>query len=143
MSRPTISSKGRFLEAFRECGGITKAAELVGINRVTVFKWRRDDPKFAAAFADAQVEAAHNLEDEARRRAVEGSRRYRFKADGSPLLHPETGLPYFEEVYSDALLVLLLKAHSPKFRALEPAITTGAATVAVYLPENHRDGEGA
>ncbi len=143
MSRPTITRKAAFLESFRECGGIARAADLVGVHRATVFKWRRDDPKFAAAFADAQVEAAHNLEDEARRRAIEGSRRYRFKADGSPLLHPETGLPYFEEVYSDALLMLLLKAHSPKFRAVETTINAGAATVAVYLPENQRDGEGA
>lgn len=140
MSRPSVDGKRKFLAAFAVTGMVHNACEAAGVERTTCFRWRKRDPKFALAFERARSEAAFSLEEEARRRAVEGVRKYKFKRDGLPILHPVTGEAYYELDYSDALLALLLKANNPsKFQFAETAITTGATAVQVYLPSNERD----
>jgi hypothetical protein len=46
--------------------------KVLGINRVTVYRWRQDDPSFAEAYSDAMEAGTDLIEHEARRRAVEG-----------------------------------------------------------------------
>jgi hypothetical protein len=71
-----------------------------------------EEEGYSQRFKDAHAVAVDGLEEEARRRAVEGVRRYKFDK-GAPVLHPETRLPYFEHEYSDALLIFLLKGAKP------------------------------
>jgi hypothetical protein len=106
--------KKAFLAAYLETGNITRAAEAAKCHRNSHYNWLEDDD-YAAAFADAKEAAADGLEAEARRRAVEGLRKYKFHSQsGRPLLHPETGDPYFEHDYSDTLLIFLLKGAMPE-----------------------------
>lgn len=105
-----------FLAALSECGVLTQASELAGIDRVSVWRRRKDDPEFAAACEEAVEMAADKLEAEARRRAVEGVEEPVYQ--GGQLIGTKT-------VYSDSLLALLLKGRRKKVFA-ERVETTGA-----------------
>lgn len=87
---------------------ITQSALSVGISRRHVHKLRRDNKEFAKRWEDALEQGTDALEAEARRRAIEGFKRpifFQGKQVGS------------ETLYSDPLMITLLKAHRPeKFR---------------------------
>src|SRR5215469_6568656 len=61
-----------FLEALADTGSVTKAVAVAGTSRTRVYELQKVDPAFAAAWAEAEDIAVDRLEDEARRRAVEG-----------------------------------------------------------------------
>ena len=106
-----------FLRALSTTGNVTAACRAAKVPRCSAYKHREEDPEFAAAWDEALDEAADRLEEEARRRAVEGVLQKKFTKGGEPIIDPETGEQYVEHVYSDTLLTLLLKAHRPeKFR---------------------------
>ena len=107
--------KKAFLAAYAETGNITRAAKAAKIHRNCHHNNWIKDPAYAEAFAHAKGEASDSLEEEARRRAVKGLRKYKFHSQsGKPLLHPDTGEPYFEHDYSDTLLIFLLKGARPE-----------------------------
>jgi len=64
--------KRAFLAAFAECGEVKQSAELADISRELHYDWKAQDEEYAAAFAVAELLAADELEDEARRRAKKG-----------------------------------------------------------------------
>lgn len=107
-----------FLLVLGTRANVSEAAAAAGITRQRAYQLRQSTPAFAADW-DAALEAAcDQLEQEAWRRALEGGRQYKFNLKtGAPLLFPagspQAGQPYYETVYSDALLTLLLKAHRP------------------------------
>lgn len=124
------------LAAYAQCGNITRAATAAGVARSMHYLWLQE-PEYADAFDRANDEAVERMEEEARRRAVEGVTRYKFDK-GRPILHPtlcicgavkqehdETGCarteckeflsaPYTEHEYSDTLLIFLLKGAKPE-----------------------------
>ena len=105
----TSRLKRGFLEEYRQCGNITLAAEVAGIDRRTHYRWSEADPDYCEAFESATEEATDRLEAEARRRAVEGVQKpvgwYKGEPGG-----------YVRE-YSDTLLIFLLKGAAPdKYR---------------------------
>src|SRR5438105_4255506 len=69
----------RFLDRLAAGATVTQAAALSGLGLRTVYAWRKADSEFAAAWRDAYYIGAYALEDEAHRRAIEGTRR--------PLVH--------------------------------------------------------
>ena len=97
--------KRAFLAAFSECGTVTRAAEIIGIDRATHYIWMRDDPDYAKASKEAFEQAAERLEQEARRRAVEGTRK--------PVFYKGEECGTVTE-YSDTLLIFLLKGALPE-----------------------------
>ncbi len=107
----TPGLKAAFLEALGRLGTVTAAAEGVGVCRGHAYELRRSDPLFAEGFAQALEEAADRLEEEARRRAVEGVEH--------PIIHggkrvlDDDGQPLSIRRYSDGLLLALLKARRP------------------------------
>jgi hypothetical protein len=129
--------KEAFLRALAETGSAIKAARASGWDRSNAYKHRRVDPAFDAAWVEACRIAAEDLEDEARRRAIEGVRKplywqgqpiYLYRSvigqDGQPMrdeqgneirevLRDEHGQPVqaCEHQYSDGLLSLLLKGN--------------------------------
>lgn len=105
--------KRAFLIAYTETGHISNSAKAVGMSRWMHFHWMLKDPAYAAAFAQAKGMAATLLEEEARRRAVDGLIRKKF-ADGKPVIDPKTGEQYTEMEYSDTLLIFLLKGLAPE-----------------------------
>jgi hypothetical protein len=100
--------KKRFLMAFvLAAGNVTRAAKAAGIARATHYAWVKDDPEYAASYRECQLNAADVLEDEARRRAVEGTLKG---------VYYKGVLVDMEVEYSDRLLIQLLKAHHPAHR---------------------------
>lgn len=102
--------KARFLEAFAEIGIIGPALEQAGIAaRSTLFKWLEHDEQFAFQYRQAEQASIERLEEEARRRAVDGTAvertaYYRGQAVGSDV----------RTEYSDGLLTMLLRAKAPE-----------------------------
>jgi hypothetical protein len=100
--------KGKFIAELKKTGNVSKAAELAKVARKTVYRWKDDDTKFADAWKAAIDEAADSLEEEARRRAVEGVKK--------PIYQGGKRIGYVQE-YSDTLLIFLLKGAKPdKYR---------------------------
>jgi hypothetical protein len=89
---------------------MTWSCKAVGIgSRATIYRWQENDEQFGAAFRDAEIEALETLEREAWRRAVEGSPYKRTSYwHGQPVGTDE------KTEYSDALLMLLLRARAPE-----------------------------
>ena len=93
----------RFLEALADTGSVTKAAVVAGTSRTRVYELRKVDPAFAAAWAEAEDIAVDQLEDEARRRAVEGVPEPLVSA--GKLVRDDNGQPITVRRYSDSLLM--------------------------------------
>ena len=102
--RLTLKKRDVFLDALRSGHSVTKAAAACGLSRSTVYNHRAAEPEFAAEW-DAAVEAGTDgMEDEARRRAVEGTLK--------PVYHQGQQVGTIRE-YSDTLLIFLLKGRRP------------------------------
>jgi hypothetical protein len=100
----TAELRAAFLSALAEHGFVTRAARSAGINRDTARKARKNDPAFAAAWAEAMAEYVENLEAEADRRAYRGTAR--------PVFYQGEKCGEIQE-YSDTLLIFRLKALKP------------------------------
>lgn len=108
-----------FLREFARTGVVAAAVRAAGVGPDVVKHWRKD-PAFRELYDEAREEAADALEQEARRRALDGYDEpvlYR----GLPTIarDPATGEERLLTVrrYSDQLLAILLKAARPeKFR---------------------------
>ena len=100
----TVATRARFLASLRETPNVSLACVNAGISRNAAYDWRRVDEKFATAWEEALSVAIGYLEEEARRRAVEGVYRVRYHKDGQVL----------EEwrEYSDTLLLRMLAAEA-------------------------------
>lgn len=101
----TDRAREAFIATLRESCNVSEAARAAGIGRSTAYEWRDDDPEFAAAWDDAEQEAADKLEREAWRRAVEGT--------DKPVTFQGAITATYKE-YSDRMLEILLKAHRPE-----------------------------
>jgi len=100
-----------FLAAYRVTGGVRLSAAAAGISRQLHYKRMAGMPGYAEAFAEAQEDAADHLEEEARRRAVEGCPRY--VVQKGHIVKDDSGEPIIEREYSDVLLLALLRANRP------------------------------
>jgi hypothetical protein len=107
----TPARQQRFIKALSKTGNVTKAAALARASRTRIYERRRVDPVFAAAWEDAEEVAADRLEDEARRRAVEGVPEPLVSA--GKLVRDDDGQPIIIRRYSDNLLLALIKARRP------------------------------
>jgi len=157
-----LSRKQRaFLAAYRQAGVMSHAFAAANVAKTSHYRWLESSPDYAAEFEDIREYLADELEREARSRAIEGMRQYKFH-NGAPVLiacdehHPEAKRHqdvagnvsyyrhYYEDNRSDTLLIFLLKAKRPKeFRENSHVHLEGDLThhgsVAVYLPDNERD----
>ncbi len=110
--------KKAFLTAFSECGNISQAAELAGIDRKNHYNWLKDDPDYPDQFYDADQKACDKLEQEARRRAIYGT--------SEPVFHKGEQCGVVQK-YSDTLLIFLMKGANPeKYRENIRQEITGA-----------------
>lgn len=105
-----------FLEALAQTGSVVRAAAAAEVHRSTAYEQRKTDAAFAARWAEAERESVERMEDEARRRAVEGCKR--------PIYHNGQLLTEVLD-YSDTLLIFLLKAHDPKYREASRVLVGG------------------
>jgi len=110
----TRARQERFLQALANTGSVTAAIAVAGTSRTRVYELRRSDPEFAASWDEAEEIATDRLEDEARRRAVEGVPEPLVSA--GKVVRDDDGQPIAVRRYSDNLLLALLKAHRPPRR---------------------------
>jgi hypothetical protein len=111
------AKKASFLEAIRNGATRTLACEKAAIDKATARAWERKDPEFEKAVKEAWESGTDVLEDEAKRRAVDGVE--------EPVY--QKGLQVgFVRKYSDTLLIFLLKSRSDRFRRLDAVSVTGA-----------------
>jgi hypothetical protein len=99
-----VTKKSAFLAAYASVGNILRATKLARCNRAQYYMWMQD-PEFAAKFREAGEQATEALEQEARRRAAEGTQKpvfYKGKVCGTV------------REYSDVLLIFLLKSLRPE-----------------------------
>jgi hypothetical protein len=111
------SRKVRFLRAFTACAGnMSRAAIAAGVHRTTHWTWL-EDKAYKRAFAKAERQAAQVLEDEAIRRAFEGTLKG---------IYHKGILVDFELVYSDCLMLQLLRARHTAHRNQNVSTFKGA-----------------
>ena len=104
----TPEKRAQFLALLSEYGNVTRAADDAGLSRVYLYQMKRGDESFAAEWEEAARVGAARLEDEARKRAVEGWE--------EPVWHRGEMCGTVRK-FSDTLLICLLKAHHPdKYR---------------------------
>lgn len=112
-----------FCAALADTGVVAKACKAVGISRQTAYEWRDEMPDFRARWDKAINIGITALEDEAHRRAFEGTE--------EPIYHHGT-LVGSNTKYSDALAMFLLKAHRPeKYRERFDVASSGSITLNV------------
>lgn len=93
-----------FLAGLCLYGNVTRAAEEAGLDRVTLYRKRRENEDFAAEWDKALEIGVAALEDEAKRRAYEGWL--------EPVFYQGSNCGTVRK-FSDTLLIVLLKAHMP------------------------------
>lgn len=96
--------KRAMLAALAETGNVTRAAEIAEIDRCQHYHWLERDPKYAEFAPIAMEMAGDRLEQEARRRAVEGV--------AEPVFYQGQPCGVVQR-YSDTLLIFLLKGAKP------------------------------
>lgn len=102
-----------FLDTLQATGNLSAAARAAGIATTTAHAHRAADPVFAGEWDDALETFYNDFEGAAAARAMYGVRRALWYK-GLPVIDPETGKQAFEVVYSDSLVLPLMKAHRPE-----------------------------
>lgn len=99
-----------FLSAYAEVGNITQAAKIAKVDRISHYNWLKKDSTYPDRFTEAHDKACDRLEQEARRRAVEGVE--------EPVFQKGERVGTIQR-YSDKLLEFLLKGAKPqKYKTL-------------------------
>ena len=88
-------------------GNVSKAAEIIGINRRTHYEWLELDAEYAAQFKDAEAQYCDLIRETVRERAIFGTQH--------EIWFKGTMVGYRTE-HSDRLLELLAKAKCPEYR---------------------------
>jgi AcrR family transcriptional regulator len=97
--------RAKLLTAFGEGLSVAAAAKRAGVGRSTAYEWRSADADFAKAWDEAIEAGTDVLEDEAVRRAVEGT--------DEPVFYQGMVCGAVRR-YSDTLLIFMLKARRPE-----------------------------
>jgi hypothetical protein len=96
--------KEMFLEEFRKHGNVSQACRATDVPRRVCYRWKEEDEAFVADWEEAKADAGDTLEEEARRRAVDGTLK--------PVWHKGEFVGSVRE-FSDTLLIFLLKGAKP------------------------------
>jgi hypothetical protein len=130
----TPKKRALFLETLVRCGNVTEAANVAGVSRQHLYRMRKSDADFAAAWEEAAELGADALEDEARRRAHDGVDEPLTSAKG--LIYDADGKPMMVRKYSDTLLIFLLKGARPaKYRERQQVEVSGQLDITTLAAE--------
>lgn len=110
--RTLLRAREVFVTSLAGGASITRSCEAAGVARSTAYEWRAADEAFAALWDEALDAGNDLLEDEARRRAVQGVEKP-VVAMGKVARNDDGSVLMIRE-YSDTLLALMLKAKKPK-----------------------------
>lgn len=95
----TLKAQAAFLREFALCGNVLRSCQQIKVSRSTIGEWRKQ-PVFEAIYLQAIDDAADLLEEEARRRAVDGV--------DEPVYYQGKKCGLVRK-FSDAVLMFLLK----------------------------------
>ena len=130
----TARQQAAFLEAFVALGTVEAACRRVGVGRRTVYDWAEDDESFADRFQEARAAVADRLEQECRRRALDGT--------AEPVFF-EGRVVGARQRYSDLCLLALLRAYRPeRFGRDSHQVRTAAPSVPVRRSDAGQRHEG-
>jgi hypothetical protein len=118
------AAREQFLEYLRQGYPVSTAAALARCGRVTVYGWRQNDPEFAKAWDDAYAAGGDAIEEEARRRAIDGWDEAVFQGG------EQVGVVHR---FSDRLLERLLKGRKPQVYGELVSITNQIQTEPVEI----------
>lgn len=104
-TRWTPKTREAFLDALAAGLTVREACHASGLGRTRLYELRAEDVGFAADWDRAEAEGTEVLEQEARRRAVEGV--------DEPVFHRGEVVGAVRK-YSDTLLIFLLKGRKPE-----------------------------
>lgn len=124
MANRTIRTPEReeaFLTALSETANVSRSCQIAGITRSVAYEWRDNDPDFKVIWDKALDLGTDALEDEAIRRAKEGTDR--------PVFYKGVQCGSVRE-YSDTMLIVMLKARrQEKFGDQSKVQHSGTMTV--------------
>lgn len=126
--------KSAFLAALREVPVVSRACAAAGVERSTAYRNAEADPSFREAWDDAMEVGIDRAEQEAFRRAVEGTEK--------GVWHQGV-LVGSERVYSDALMSLVLKGRRKKIYADRTELTGADGGPVVQVDETARSARVA
>ena len=130
-TKVTPERKAAFLHALSQTCNVTKAATAVGLERKTLYDWRRDDEAFAVEWSHALRIGAEALEDIAKVRAFDGI--------DEPVFHQGEQVATMKK-YSDTLTIFLRKGAMPeKYRERVDTRFDGGMTLTVVTGVPERD----
>lgn len=110
----------RYLDHLRKYGDRVCAANYVGMTTRQIDRWRREHPDFAVEEDQACQKLKDDIEDEIKRRAIEGVVEQRFGPNGAVITLRR---------YSDQLLLALAKRHIPEYRESRTVAVSGEVSV--------------
>jgi hypothetical protein len=120
----TPQTRARVIEEFRACGRVDIACERCNIDRSTHYDWLKRFPDYKEAFDAVRAETAQILEDEAWRRAVEGTEK--------PIYQGGRLVGTVRE-YSDSLMTWLLRGLNPQRYGERMEVTGNASGPAIQV----------
>lgn len=103
-TKATPEKLAQFLQVLADTANVSAAAKKIRIDRSHMYRLRGEDEEFAAAWDEAVKLGTAALEDEAVRRAKDGTLK--------PVFYQGVKVGTIRE-YSDTLLIFLLKARDP------------------------------
>jgi len=129
----TVLSSARvavFLENLASYAHVSEAAKAAGLNRMALYKYKKDDAGFSQAWDDAYALGMEALEEEALRRANKGVKKavyYKGRVVGH------------DRIYSDVLAMFMLKGAKPeKYRERHEHSGAGGGPVS-FIIENSKE----
>lgn len=128
MNRKKLTPKRlqKFIDLVCEDANVTKAAQALNVSRQQLYEHRRHDEAFAARWDEAVEMGINKLEEEAYRRAYEGTY--------EPVFHLGAVCGYVRK-YSDTLLMFMLNGAKPeKYRRNVSAEITGKNGAPIVPP---------
>jgi hypothetical protein len=128
--RDAKAARERFLTALRRGLPVSAAAAAAGFDRVTAWRWRESIPGFRAAWDDAYAEGGDAIEEEARRRAMDGW--------DEPVFQGGEHVGVIRR-YSDRLLERLLKGRKPELYGEQVAVVSQSEPMEIVIRYVHQE----
>jgi mannose/cellobiose epimerase-like protein (N-acyl-D-glucosamine 2-epimerase family) len=104
-TKRTPQKDGKFLATLAKTADVTVSAKAAGYSRRSVYEWRENDETWRENWEDAWHRGVDAMEEEARRRAIDGVNK---------AVYHKGKIVGYEKVYSDNLLMFMLKARRPE-----------------------------
>lgn len=124
-----------FLEHLRQTANVSRSAKEAGVARQVAYRERGNSDAFREAWDDAIEEGLDYLEEEARRRAYEGTLK--------PVFYQGDEVGYVRE-FSDTLMIFLLKGRRPEVygdRVKQEITGSGGGPIEVIEVVGGSDGD--